>query len=387
MIHLAGGTLAFLLGGELCLAENDIWFDPGLGICIPEPANTTPLPVDTIDCTGKYITPGLFDSHIHGGFGYDISNAAAEGIVDLSCRLARCGISVFLPTTMTMSGADTRKALKAVSDAISIQEDMTSPYARILGVHLEGPFLSREQAAAQNKEYLILPDNKIMRDLEEEFPGLIKIVDIAPELPGAEEFCSEFKDKYVLSAAHSEADYETAMKFFAGGGRSVTHILNAMEPCLKRAPGIPGAAYDSEGVFVEVICDGMHVEPPVLRMLFDLYEGRVIAVSDCMSAAGMPEGNYELGGAKVTVRDGKALGSNGRLAGSVTLLPEAAMRLKNAGIPADMIIDAMVYAPYRRLNIEPPTLWAGQPADINIFDEDLKLVKVFSRGKSMSEEC
>jgi len=380
MICLAGGSVAVIRDGSVCFEKKDIWFDPELNMILPPPSDTSDIKAEIIDCTGKYITPGFFDSHIHGGFGYDISNASAEGIVELSCRLAKCGISAFMPTTMTMPKDRIRKTLQAVSDAIVLLESTTGPHAEILGVHLEGPFLSAEKAGVQDKDHLMLPSIDLIHSLENDFPGLIRIIDVAPELEGAEEFCRNFADNYVLSAAHSAADYDTAMIFFANGGKSVTHMLNAMEPCLKRAPGIPGAAYDSEGTFVEVICDGIHVEPPVLRMIFDLFGDRVIAVSDCMSAAGMSDGTYELGGTEVTVKDGQAFNCDGKLAGSVTLLPEVAMRLRSAGISVDKILDAVIYAPYRRLDIETPTFGAGQPADINILDDDLKLVKVFSRG-------
>ena len=362
--------------------KRDLWFDPELNIILPEPVKDD---AETIDCAGMFITPGFFDSHIHGSFGTDISDSTPEDIVKMSCHLASQGISAFLPTTMTMSEERMRRALKAVLEACGILDDMTEPHARISGVHLEGPFLSGERAGVQDKSHMMLPSAGIefVRDLENEYPGLIKIIDIAPELEGAEEFCREFADKYVLSAAHTAADYKTAMKFFANGGTSVTHMLNAMESCLKRAPGIPGAAYDSKEVFAEVICDGEHIEPTVLRMLFELFAGRLIVVSDAMSAAGMPDGEYSLGGLEVKVKEGKAYNNEGKLAGSVTLVTEAAGRLYGYGIERETITEALTVTPYRRLRIAPPELVPGGRADINVFDAEMRPVKVFSCGQEV----
>ncbi|MBO4425657.1 MAG: amidohydrolase family protein [Clostridiales bacterium] len=383
MIRLTGGSVAVIRDGAVCFEKKDIWFDPELDLILPEPSDTTVIMVETIDCTGRFITPGLFDSHIHGCFGIDISGASAEDIVKMSSDLARCGISAFLPTTMTMSEDRIRKALQAVSDACDLLENTKGPHADILGVHLEGPFLRSDKAGVQDKDSLMPLSSGIdlIGSLEKDFPGLIKIIDIAPELEGADGFCRRYAGRYVLSAAHSAADYDTALKFFAEGGSSVTHMLNAMEPCLKRAPGIPGAAYDSKDVFVELICDGFHVEPPVLRMVFELFEGRVVAVSDCMSAAGMPDGKYDLGGAEVEVRGGRTYsGTDGKLAGSVTLVSEAAQRLYGYGIAREKIADALISAPYRRLDLEVPELVPGARANVIIMDEDMRITNVFSNG-------
>ena len=382
MIRLAGGSVAVIRDGAVCFEKKDIWLDPGLNLIIQQPSDLSGIAVETVDCSGKFITPGFFDSHIHGCFGVDISDASAEDIVRMSEELAACGICAFLPTTMTLPEDRIREVLQAVSDAVDLLENMTAPHADIPGVHLEGPFLNPEQAAAQNKDCLIPPDIDLIHSLEKDYPGLIKIIDIAPELDGADEFCREFAGRYVLSAAHTTADYGTALDFFARGGSSVTHMLNAMEPCLKRAPGIQGAAYDCSDVFVELICDGFHIEPPVLRMLFGLFEGRIVIVSDSMSAAGMPDGKYELGGAEVEVRNGRTYGgSDGRLAGSVTLVTEAAQKLYSYGIKRESILDALIYVPYKRLGMTPPMLLPGERADVNILAEDLRLVKVISGGR------
>lgn len=381
MIRLAGGSVAAIRDGAVCFEKRDVWFDPALNLILPEPSDTSAVTVGTIDCTGRYITPGLFDSHIHGCFGTDISDAAPEDIVKMSYMLARSGVSAFLPTTMTMTEDKIRRALSAVSEACCILDNMTGPHAEIQGVHLEGPFLSPSRAGVQNREALMQPSVSLIENLEKDYPGLIRIIDIAPELEGSDEFCRELSGRYVLSAAHSAADYDTAMKFFRSGGTSVTHMLNAMEPCLKRAPGIPGAAYDSGDVYVEVICDGYHIEPPVLRMVFELFAGRTVIVSDSMSAAGMPDGKYDLGGAEVEVRDGRTYGApDGRLAGSVTLVSEAASGLYRSGIPREKILSALINAPYRRLKMKAPELVPGEKANVIIMDEDMRITEVFSCG-------
>ena len=299
--------------------------------------------------------PIFIDTHIHGAFGEDISDASADGIVRMARRLPEFGVKAFCPTTMTISEDNIISCFEAVSAACEQLEREGGEYARILGIHLEGPFMSPDMAGVQNKEYCIAPKfaGKIVDRIEQNFPGLLKIIDIAPELDGAMDFIGEYKDRYVISLAHTRADYDTACEAFEKGAKSVTHILNAMNPCGKRDPGVLGAVFDNKDVYAEIICDGIHIAPPVLRMLFAMLpEDRIIVVSDSMRGAGMPDGEYKLADADVTVKGGRTYyGSGGNLAGSVTNMAQEASRLLSFGIDPVKIRLACVENPLSRLGI------------------------------------
>ena len=297
----------------------------------------------------------FIDTHIHGAFGEDVSDASADGIVKMARRLPEFGVGAFCPTTMTISEDNIMRCFEAVCSARDKLADEGGKYAKILGVHLEGPFMSPNMAGVQNREYCISPVSagRIVDRIEKSFPGMLKIIDIAPELEGAVEFISEYKDRYVISLAHTEADYDTACRAFEAGASSVTHLLNAMNPCGKRDPGILGAVFDNRNIYAEIISDGIHISPPVLRMLFALLpEDRIIVVSDSMRGAGMPDGVYKLADADVTVRNGRTYyGPDGNLAGSVTNMGEEEKRLISFGIDPSMVRRACIENPLSRLNI------------------------------------
>lgn len=300
------------------------------------------------------LEPRYVDTHIHGAFGEDVSDASAEGIIKMSRSLPKLGVKAFCPTTMTISEDNIMRCFEAISKAIDELKDEPEA-AAILGVHLEGPFMSPAKAGVQNKEYCITPDKagRIVERIEHSYPGLLKIIDIAPELDGGIDFIKEFKDRYIISLAHTEADYDTACEAFEAGAQSVTHLLNAMNSCTKRNPGVLGALFDHRDVYAEVICDGIHISPPVLRMLFAMLpEDRIIVVSDSMRGAGMPDGTYKLADADVTVRGGRTyFGEGGNLAGSVTNMGEEAARLISFGIDPGKVERACIENPMSRLKI------------------------------------
>ena len=250
------------------------------------------------DMSGFTAIPGYFDSHIHGSFGVDVSDGRTEDIVKLASLLPGAGVSDFLPTLMTLDEEKIMKAAGAVAKASVKLGESDGAYAGIAGIRLEGPLLSPVRSGVQNPDYLLPADkfSLILDKLEKEYPGLVKMVDIAPELDGAMDLVREFKDRYVFSLAHSDCDFQKTDEFLKAGGKSLTHALNAMRPCLKRDPGPLGAAFDNEDSYIEVICDGIHVDPVVLRMLFRLFDGRMIVISDAMRAAGMPDGSYVCSG-------------------------------------------------------------------------------------------
>lgn len=299
---------------------------------------------------------GFIDTHIHGAFGEDTSDGSVEGILKMAKLLPSLGVSAFCPTTMTTSFEVVNTAFEAVCKAKDILSTSNEPYAEILGIHLEGPFLSPVYAGVQNKDFCVTPSKgfDFINQLENNYPGILKIIDIAPELDGAMEFITEYKDKYVLSLAHTNADYDLACKSFEAGVQSVTHVMNAMAPCDKRNPGILGALVDNPNVYCEVICDGIHIAPSFLRIIFKLLsEDRLIVVSDSMRGAGMPDGLYKLADADVLVKNGRTYyGEHGGLAGSVTYMAQEVERLKEFGISEDIIRKATFDNPLRRLHIK-----------------------------------
>ena len=329
------------------------------------------------------ITSGFIDTHIHGCFGEDTSDASPEGIVKMARELRKIGVSAFTPTTMTIPFDQIERCFEAVLKAKEILAGSHEPYARILGIHLEGPFLNPTRAGVQAESACVAPADGIRFNeaLESNYPGLLKIIDIAPELKGGMEYIEHFKDKYVLSLAHTDADYVTACRAFESGAKSVTHLLNAMNGCDKRAPGILGAVFDNPDVYTEIICDGIHIEPTVLRMLFTiLRDDRTIIVSDAMRGAGMPDGEYLLGPAKVQKRDGRTyFGPQGGLAGSVTTVPEMAVRLDSFGINSEAILISSSRNALERLSLD---FDAVSGCSVRLA-RDLSVEDVYEDGKSM----
>lgn len=332
---------------------------------------------ETIDASGKILTPGFIDTHIHGCFGTDTSDGSVDAIENMSDNLPKFGVAAFCPTTMTTTVDVIKNALNAVSEA----EDKG---AKIIGVHLEGPFMSPAMGGVQTPELCIAPSKAgvIVDELESLYPGLMKIIDVAPECDGGVDFINKYSAKYVMSLAHTEADYSTAIAAFDAGAKSVTHLLNAMTTFGKRFPGVPAAAYDKKS-YVEIICDGYHIEPPVLRMLFDLYdEDKILIVSDAMRGAGMPDGEYYLADTKVEVRGGRTyFGPKENLAGSVTNIAEEVERLVSFGVPADKVIKAATINHLYRLGISPEDIGYGKINDgyigfINVFDSKMHLIDV-----------
>lgn len=341
---------------------------------------------DTVDMSSFSIIPGFADTHIHGSFGSDVSDGDADAVCDMAYKLAYKGVTAFCPTTMTVSEETVMNAFEAVARAKEMLESSDIPHARILGVHLEGPFLSSSKAGVQGLQYLKTPKQgmDLVERIDSLYPGLLKIIDLAPELDGGLEFIERFKDRFFLSAAHTDCDYETAVSAFDKGLHSVTHVLNATTPIDKRAPGIACAAMDRDA-YVEVICDGIHIQPPVLRMLYKMFgHDRIVVISDSMRGSGMPDGDYYLGDVKITCKGGRTyFGQNGNLAGSVTDMYSEFLTLTGIGIPFDAVLNSMTVNPYRRLNMKGGSITPGYPADLIVLD-GCKIIAVFCCGRQLT---
>ena len=340
--------------------------------------------VEERDMAELLAVPGYFDSHIHGSFGYDVSDGNTEDVISLAQKLPSVGVSVFLPTLMTLDEERILRAAEAVSQASQRLKESDGPFASVAGLRLEGPCLSPLKAGVQDPECLVSADklSDIISKVESRFPGLVRMIDIAPEIDGAIDLVKENKDRYVFSLAHSDCDYDKATEFFRAGGKCLTHALNAMRPCLKRDPGPLGAAFDQKDSYIEVICDGHHVDQTVLRMLFSLFDGRIAVISDAMRAAGMPDGTYDLGGTPVESRGGRTyFGSSGNLAGSVAYLAEEAENLFSFGIPEKSVVNALSSTPKEQLSMKNGFASADGKCSINFVDNHLRLKCVISRGR------
>ena len=338
-----------------------------------------------------FITPGFIDSHIHGASGFDTSDADAEGLCKMAQSLAKVGTAAFCPTTMTISVDQIYKVCESVLKAMELLSKSDVPHAKIIGLHLEGPFINPSKCGVQNSDCCILPKDgyELVERIEKDYPGLLKMIDIAPELDGSIDFIRKYSDRYVISLAHTEADHEIAMKAFEAGATGVTHALNAMDPILKRAPGVVGAAIDT-GSYIEVISDLNHIERSMVRLLYsDVFEGRTVTISDSMRGALMPDGIYDLGGTDVTVRNGRTYyGENGGLAGSVSYLCDEFVKLIDIGVDPMRAVDSVTTNPLERLGVYddenlPGVLDIGRPATFNIFDKAGRLISVVNEGKEL----
>ena len=334
----------------------------------------------TYDASGCYIIPGLTDLHFHGCMGRDFSDADPEGLEIMARYELSRGVTQICPAGMTLLEEQLTRVCQVAAD----HRDANKPGAELCGVNLEGPFLSRAKKGAQNGDWLHAPDVAMLRRLMAASRGLVKLVSVAPEEPGAMEFIEAVEGEVTVSLAHTTADYDTAMEAFRLGARQVTHLFNAMPPFSHRAPGVVGAALDTPICNVELICDGVHIHPSVVRATFKMFgPKRVILVSDTMRAAGMPDGDYTLGGQPVKVKGKYATLADGTLAGSVTNLMNCMRTAVSFGIPLEDAVWAAAVNPARAIGIfsRMGSLEPGKRANVVVLDQNLELKDVFFRGE------
>ena len=336
-----------------------------------------------LDADGLYAIPGLIDIHFHGCMGHDFCDGTVEAIDAITRYEASCGVTSVCPATMTVSP----ESLVQVMDAArTYNESPARPgQASLVGINMEGPFISEAKKGAQAAEHIRLCDEALFCSLQERSGGLIKLVDIAPENEGAMEFIDALHDKVTISLAHTTADYPTAKEAYDRGARHATHLCNAMPPFTHRAPGVVGAAFDSPHCRAELICDGVHIHPSVVRATFKLFgDDRMILISDSMRAAGMEDGQYTLGGQDVAVKGKYAtLVSDGALAGSVTNLMDC-MRtaVKEMQIPLESAIACATMNPAKAIGIYDRygSISTGKIANLVLLDQDLNLRQVIIHG-------
>lgn len=333
------------------------------------------------DASGLYAIPGLTDIHLHGCMGHDFCDAAEDTLEAIAAYQARSGVTGFVPASMTFS----EKKLSGIFENAAHQEQEAG--AMLLGVNMEGPFLAEKKKGAQNTRYLMPPDIPMFRRLNAISGGRIKLVTLAPELAGASEFITALKDETVISLGHTEASFETASNAFDLGASHVTHLFNAMPPFNHREPGLIGAAFDHPGVTAELICDGVHVAPAMVRAAFRLFSAeRIVLISDSMRATGLDDGDYTLGGQSVHVHGNRATLADGTLAGSVTNLMDCLRNAVAFGIPLADAVQAAAVNPVRVIGESDRlgSLEPGKLANMVLLDKSLNVVKVFIKGKSMA---
>ena len=332
----------------------------------------------------QYLIPGLVDVHFHGAAGYDFCDGTKEAMQAIAAYENEHGITSICPATMSLPVTELEQILAVAAEwkdgrTILQGEVCKAQSQNLCGIHLEGPFIAKEKKGVQKEENIIPTDVATLRKLQEKANGLIRLVTIAPETEGAMECIKELKKEFRFSIGHTMADYDMACRAFETGIDHVTHLYNAMCPGMHREPSVPEAAADYGNVYVELICDGVHVHPSVVRNAFRIYgDDRVVLISDSMRATGMADGEYTLGGQKVLVNGTQATLEDGTIAGSVVNLYDCMKRAIAMGIPKESAIKAATINPARSIGVdkEVGSIEVGKRADVLIVDEDMKLETV-----------
>lgn len=333
----------------------------------------------------RYILPGLVDIHFHGCAGYDLCDGTITALRAMASYELSHGITSICPATMTLSKEQLTDICAVCASAVKTEMfNGEIPLSDILrGIYLEGPFLSVEKRGAQNRAFIQKPDLEMLTGLQKAAGGLIRIVAIAPEIEGAMDCIREGRGAFCFSVAHTCTDYDTASAAFEAGARHVTHLYNAMQPFTHREPGVVGAAAENDDVTAELICDGIHIHPSVVRSTFKMFGAeRVVLISDSMRAAGMGDGAYTLGGQDVCVNGNLASLSDGTIAGSVTNLYDCMLTAIRMGVPREEAVRAATLNPAAVIGIDAEcgSLQAGKKADILVADKDFCLKEVIKSG-------
>ncbi len=339
-----------------------------------------------VDGKGAYLIPGMIDIHLHGCKGYDFCDGSLETVEKIAEYQAAKGVTTIALTTMTLPVERLQEILKkGAAYCEKKAQGEYSTYADLAGINMEGPFISEKKCGAQNISYIRRPEAELFRVFQDASKGLVKYMGVAPETDRALEFIQEIKADVKVSVAHSNADYRKAKEAFEAGACHVTHLYNGMSAFSHREPGIVGAVWDCKEVEAELIGDGIHVHPSVIRATFQMLgKERIILISDSIRATGMEPGEYELGGQKITVREDRAVISGTEtIAGSITTLPEGLRYVvKEAGISLEDAVACVTKNPAMSLGIyeECGSVSVGKKADLVLMDERLAVTGVVKSG-------
>ncbi|MBM4761397.1 N-acetylglucosamine-6-phosphate deacetylase [Bacillus sp. B15-48] len=328
--------------------------------------------------------PGLIDIHIHGVNGADVMDATTDALATMAIALPKEGTTSFLATTMTQSTTAIEKAL--INAGNYIKQQQLPGKAEVLGVHLEGPFVNKVRAGAQPVDFIIDSSIEKFKKWNSLAKQSVKIVTLAPEQPGGLELVNYLiENDIIASIGHSDATYHEVVKAIEAGANHVTHLFNQMRPLHHRDPGVVGAAFLHDKLLAEIIADGIHVQPEMVKLAFQNKDEKgLILITDSMRAKCLKNGVYDLGGQEVTVADGKALLEDGTLAGSILKLGHALKNMMNfTGCSLEAAIKMASVTPARQLNVfdRKGSIALGKDADIVILDQQLNVAMTFCRGK------
>lgn len=336
---------------------------------------------EVLDLAGYTVLPGLIDMHIHGCAGCDTGEATPDALEAMSQCLVQRGVTSFCPTSMTLSAEELQGIFRNVA---ACKQTVSGAY--IHGVNMEGPYIAMSKKGAQNGAYVRNPDADEFMQLYNDCGGVIKVVDIAPECDGAEEFVKTVQPICPVSIAHTAAGYDEACAAIEWGVRHVTHLYNAQSGLTHRSPGVVGAVFDKTreyGVRAELICDGFHIHPAALRIAFaQLGEDNSVIISDSMCAAGHVDGEYDLGGQTVYVKDGKALLADGTIAASTSNVYEELKNVISFGIPLRQAVKSATINPARAIRVDGETgsIAVGKNADLLVVDDEFNIILVIVKG-------
>jgi N-acetylglucosamine-6-phosphate deacetylase len=352
----------------------------------PRAGMSLPAGAQEIRATQKAAVPGFIDVHIHGAGGHDVMEGSAETLRVVTRKVSQYGTTSIVATTVTASTEQTLRAIEGIAAYIGQQHESDESRAEILGIHFEGPFISRERRGVHPSEWIQPPSAATLDKFLKAAAGNARMITIAPELLGAAPCIDAAREAgLVVSIGHTDATYEQARAAMARGARSATHVYNAMRPFSHRDPGVIGAVLTSPDINAELIADGVHVEEAAMKLLL-LAKGaaHITLVSDGLSATGMPDGKYTLGGFEVTVSGGVCRNAEGILAGSTLTLDRALRNIVALGIPVSDAVRMLTLNPATLLGIEfkKGSLRVGADADILLLDEGLHVTNVWTRGGS-----
>ena len=353
--------------------------DGRFGAVLPEA-----VPADAIDLQGATVIPGLIDVHSHGNSAADFSDGDYEGLKAMAAYYASVGVTSFAPASMTLPYENLSKAF---GNARRLVDEHIEGLSVLRGIQMEGPYFSYNKRGAQNADFLKAPDFEGFAKLQEACGGLVRIVDLAPELPGAKEFIEKASKLCTVSVAHTDAAYDDAKMAFDAGATHLTHLFNAMPGIHHRNPGVIPAAVENKNVRAELICDGLHVHPASVRLAFSMFGGeRMILVSDSGRCCGMPDGSeFDLGGQSAWLRDGVARLADGTIACSATNLYDSMVNAIHFGIAEEDAVRASSYNPACAIGADNAvgSITEGKVADFLICNADYSEKRVFLAGKEL----
>ncbi len=379
-----------ILGGRIVtptaiLDGMAVVFNEKISALIPE--SDVPKDAQILSANGKYVLPGLVDIHIHGYLGADASDGDYDGLKTMAKGIAENGVTSFLPTTMTVSYAELRRAFEQIR--ITLKESATDTWngAQIMGVNAEGPFINASKKGAQAEEHVRKGDAAFLK----EYADIIRVFTIAPEIPGNLDCIREIAQdgRMLISMGHTAANYQQACEGINAGVRHVTHLFNAQTGLNHREPGVVGAGLTDSRVSCELIADTFHVHPALFSLVARMKGDNMVLITDCTRAGGLADGEYTLGGQPIFVHGIECRLADGTIAGSVLKLNDAIRNVRaHTDLPLEKIVNMASLNPARRIGIaqQKGSIEVGKDADFAIADENMRITQTILRGRTIYQK-